>query len=273
VRVSVNLFFAAVAAVLLYSGVVTAAEPAQAVKLAVPAQHAYTGAYIDFGENEDDVTLEAIEKFDGLVGKQQAVIGFSSDWGKQQFPERQLKLVRGYGAVPLVYWLPWDRPGETPVTGNRFDLHKIVAGEWDAYIELWAKSAAEYHDPILVAWGLEMNGDWFPWSGVFFGGGNPVEGGTGFAGPELFKAAYRHVVAKVRAAGAANVIWVFHANNTSDPDQPWNKIADYYPGDDVVDWLALSAYGQQYHNAGWVTFDQAFLRAYADLRASIRQSR
>ncbi len=33
-------------------------------ELAVPEKGAYTGAYVDFGEGEDDVTLEAIERFE-----------------------------------------------------------------------------------------------------------------------------------------------------------------------------------------------------------------
>ena len=43
-----------------------------------------------------------------------------------------------------------------------------------------------------------------------------------FAGPELFKKAYRHVVDRVRAAGADNIIWVFHVNNYSYPVDDWN---------------------------------------------------
>ena len=42
-------------------------ESKKPVKLAVPAQGKYTGAYIDFGDQEDDVTLEAIENFEAMV--------------------------------------------------------------------------------------------------------------------------------------------------------------------------------------------------------------
>ena len=42
--------------------------------LAIPDQCAYTGAYMDFGEGEDDVTLEQIEAFEQAVGKHQAII-------------------------------------------------------------------------------------------------------------------------------------------------------------------------------------------------------
>ena len=48
-----------------------------------------------------------------------------------------------------------------------------------------------------------MNGTWFPWSGYFYGCGKEL-GDNLFEGPGLFKKAYRHVVDRVRAAGADN---------------------------------------------------------------------
>lgn len=233
-------------------------------RLAIPDGRAYAGAYIDFGQREDEVTLERIERFDELVGKQQAIVAFSSDWGNQSFPEKQLWIIANYGAAPLVYWSPWDRPGDykAPPGRGRFDLEAILAGRWDAYIDSWARGAREYGKPFLVSWGLEMNGDWFPWSGFFYGKGKPVDGCANcFAGPELYKKTYRYIVDRVRADGASNIIWVWHPNNSSSPDESWNAMARYYPGPDYVDWLALSAYGTQYPNQGWISVDEA-MRVY-----------
>ena len=61
----------------------TTATPATAQELAIPQHGLYTGAYIDFGDTEDDVSLEAIEDFEAMVGKHQAVIASSSYWGEQ----------------------------------------------------------------------------------------------------------------------------------------------------------------------------------------------
>jgi hypothetical protein len=233
--------------------------------IAIPEGRAYAGAYIDFGEHEDAVTLEAIERFDAMVGKQQAIIAFSSDWGNQTFPEKQLRVISNYGALPLVYWSPWDRPegNESSAGPGRFDLNSILAGKWDSYIDRWAMQAKGFGKPIFVAWGLEMNGFWFPWSGYFHGKGKPVKDCPHcFAGPEKFKRAYRYVVDRVRAQDAANIQWVWHANNTSDPDQPWNAMAQYYPGSQYADWLALSTYGTQYATEGWVSVDAAVAIPY-----------
>jgi len=238
-----------------------------AMKVSVPTGRAYAGAYIDFGEHEDAVTLEAIERFDRLVGKQQAIVAFSSDWGNQTFPERQLRIICGYGALPLVFWSPWDRDdlGKPPGTG-RFNLQTILGGKWNAYIDTWATQARALGKPLFVSWGLEMNGFWFPWSGSYYGRGQPVEGcPTCYAGPETFKRAYRYVVDRVRARGASNIVWVWHANNTSDPDEPWNAMAQYYPGPQYADWIAMSAYGTQYASEGWVAVDAAMVMPYKTL--------
>ena len=55
----------------------------------MPATGAYTGAYIDFGDTEDGVTLAAIEKFEALVGKHQAIVASSSYWGRGLLPGGQ----------------------------------------------------------------------------------------------------------------------------------------------------------------------------------------
>jgi len=242
----------------------------ESFRLEVPASNAYTGAYIDFGETEDNVTLEALEDFEKMVGKHQAIVAFSNYWGKQVFPERQLEIIAAYGAVPLVYWSPWDHPYQEDTPPDRFNLHRILAGEWDRYIDYWAIQAKKYGKPILVSWGLEMNGNWFPWSGVFYGGGRvlPNTDPPRYEGPEVYKKAYRYIVDRVKTKGAYNIQWVFHANNSSNPDEPWNRIANYYPGSDYVDWLGLSAFGQQYPNpSGWISFDETLSPYYQEICA------
>ena len=41
---------------------------------------------------------------------------------------------------------------------------------------------------MIVVFANEMNGDWFPWSGIYYGGNQPAnEGKTKWKGPETFK--------------------------------------------------------------------------------------
>jgi hypothetical protein len=241
--------------------------PAPLAKLAIPEAGAYTGAYLDFGTHEDGVTREKLEAFSRLVGKHQAIIAFSNYWGRGAFPSAQVKIIADYGAVPLIFWNPWKDQDDT--RKSRFDLAAIEAGKWDTYIDAWARDARGWGKPLLVSWGLEMNGNWFPWSGVFHGAGKRIPGTSPprYEGPETFKRVYRHVVDRVRAAGATNVSWVFQTNNTADPDKPWNRMAAYYPGSVYVDWLAMSAYGKQYAGEDWVPVKEAILDHYPELAA------
>lgn len=221
------------------------------VEVMVPEHGLYTGAYIDFGDAEDTVALELIEEFEGMVGKHQAIIASSSYWGEQNFPAANLNMIWRHGALPLVFWSPWDRPYEQNKGPDKFSLNEIVDGKWDGYIDRWADGAKAFGHPIIVSFGDEMNGDWFPWSGWYYGADEWVDDHDGqWEGPEHFKAAYRYVVDRVRARGTKNIQWMFHTNNYSYPLDTWNFAPAYYPGKDYVDWLGMSVYGQQFKDEG-----------------------
>ena len=216
------------------------------VEVVLPEHGAYTGAFMDFGDEEDDVTLEMIEDFEKMVGKHQAIIASSSYWGEQSFPTANLNVAWRHGSLPLVFWSPWDRPYEQNRGPDKFSLKDIIAGKWDAYIDQWGDAAREFGHPMIVSFANEMNGDWFPWSGSNYGGDEWDDAQGNWKGPATFRAAFRHVVDRVRARGARNVQWMFHTNNYSYPMDTWNFAPAYYPGSDYVDWLGLSVYGQQF---------------------------
>lgn len=242
------------------------AAPARggAAGLRVPERGALTGAYLDAGDTEDTVTARAITDFEGLVAKPLAIVASSSYWGRDAFPAENVRTIRAAGSVPLIYWSPWGPPydqHERHKPDKRFGLDAIAAGALDGYLDRWADGARDSGGPLLVSFGNEMNADWFPWSG-------PANGGDKANAPERFKAAWRHVVARVRERGATNVQWVFQANATSAPAKPWNAMAAYYPGAEWVDWLGLSVYGQLTPGDGdedWVPWADAMDRAYAEV--------
>lgn len=223
-----------------------AAHPASGVKAKpAPADGILTGAYMDFGDKEDDVTIEKIDAFEQLVGKHQAIVASSSYWGEQSFPAANVRLTARHGSVPLVFWSPWDRPYKEGHGPDKYSLTSIIAGAHDAYVDRWADGAREFGGPMIVSFANEVNGSWFPWSGSLYGGDKPAPG-DGFQGPETFKAAWRHVVDRVRARGATNVKWVLHLMDFSMPNEEWNLAAQYYPGANYVDWLGFSLYGAQF---------------------------
>lgn len=241
--------------------------PATAEKLVVPGRGAsYTGAYIDFGDLENDVTQGAIDDFEKLVGKHQAIIASSSYWGEQTFPTENVKLIQEHGSIPLIYWSPWDKPYEEGGAVDQFNLDGIIAGKLDDYIDAWAASAKEFGHPLFVSFAKEPNGSAFPWAGTFNGAEKEIAGSKPlqYEGPETYKKAWRHVVDRVRSKGATNIIWVFQTLSFSNPREDWNKAAQYYPGADYVDWIGLSVSGQQYPDEQWSTFTTLFKQPYAD---------
>src|ERR687891_2252891 len=113
-------------------------DPNCPVEVVIPDHGAYTGAFVDFGDAEDDVTLETIEEFEGMVGKHQAIIVSSSYWGEQNFPTGNLNVIWRHGSLPLVFWSPWDKPYEEDRGPDNFGLNEILAGKWASYIDRWA---------------------------------------------------------------------------------------------------------------------------------------
>lgn len=183
--------------------------------------------------------------------------GAWGDRSDQRFPLRLVQAIRGLGSVPLLTWEPWLADFENRLhphiplrdERDRAGLAAIAAGTYDFYIDEWARSAARFGKPVLVRLAHEMNDPYrYPWG--------PHNNGT-----SDFIAAWRHVVERFRAAGASNVVWVWSPHVAYDG---WDA---FYPGDDVVDWVATGVlnYGTVAQWSQWWTFDEIFGRHYERL--------
>ena len=47
----------------------------------------------------------------------------------------------------------------------------------------------------------------------------------------------------------------------------WNKIRNYYPGDDYIDWIGISVYGADEPHVEWKSFTEIMDGAYPELAA------
>jgi len=113
-----------------------------------------------------------------------------------------------------------------------------------------------------------MNGWWYPWNGYWNGGGETKGYGDPALpdGPERFRDAYRHIIDIMRKAKVYTIIWVFHVNYNDWPNEEWNRFENYYPGDDYIDWLAVSIYGAQQPTGNqWPGFSELMDPAYRRL--------
>lgn len=51
-----------------------------------------------------------------------------------------------------------------------FTLDRIVNGDFDDDLRVWARAARDFGSPLIAEFGTEVNGEWFPWNGVWNGG-------------------------------------------------------------------------------------------------------
>jgi beta-mannanase len=126
---------------------------------------------------------------------------------------------------------------ETYVAEPLYSLEAILRGDFDSDLKAWGQAAKAFGTPVLVEWGTEVNGQWFSWNGRWNGG--PT------LGPQRFRDTYRHIVQTIKSVGADNLTWVWHVDAYDDPEAEWNRLENYYPGHDVVDWIGVSVYGAQ----------------------------
>jgi hypothetical protein len=197
----------------------------------------FPGSAVDPG-SEDAISSSDLAAYEAAVGHRVAWVYFSHEWAHgEAFPFATAAWIRAQGSVPFVRVMMRSvaETGRTTVE-DKYSLASIVSGQHDAALEAWGDEASRFTTPILAEWGTEMNGDWFPWNGLHNGR---------VKGTALFRAAYQHIVAAVRQRGARNVIWAFHVNGDDQPTAAWNRFEEYYPGDDWVDWIGISAYGAQ----------------------------
>jgi hypothetical protein len=196
---------------------------------------------------ENDITPADLTSYEQTVGKTAAWTYFSNNWYQgRAFPLATAQWIRAAGSVPYIRLMLRDS-SEQDQANHKFTLSRILAGEFDEDLRLWARAARDFGTPLIAEYGTEVNGEWFPWNGVWNGGGATGDyGDPNFPdGPERFRDAYRRIIDIMRQEGASNIRWVFHANNDDWPQESWNRFENYYPGDDYIDWVAVSVYGAQ----------------------------
>lgn len=136
--------------------------------------------------------------------------------------------VTNNGKVPIVTFHFEDLNN---VENNNDIVQRIINGEYDEQITNWALETKKTGNPIFIRLGNEMNGKWVIWNQKNY-----------FNDPDLFKLAYRHIVEIYKNNEVSNAYFVWNPNNVSNPRFSWNHAAMYYPSDNYVDWLGLTAY-------------------------------
>ncbi len=160
-----------------------------------------------------------------LAGEAPSVILSYKDF-HQPAPLTELEAVRSRGAVTLLTWEPWAWGGGTEQPA--YSLDRIAAGDFDPYLREWGHALAQWGHPVMLRFGHEMNGNWYPWS-------EGINGNT----EGDYVAAWRHVHDVVASTGAGNISWVWNPNV---PYWGSTPLAQLYPGSGYVDAVALDGY-------------------------------
>lgn len=175
-----------------------------------------------------------VARFASLAGSAPRLVLFYSDW-RERFRYGFAKSAATHHAAVLVQMQPWSTP-----------LTQIAAGRYDGYLRSYAREVRIFRRPVVIGFGHEMNGNWYPW-------------GHGHQAAAAFVAAWRHIVTVFRSQGARNVRWLWTVSSSVPPGR---SLRAYWPGKRYVTWVGIDGYYEQRGSR----FGQVFGRMIRQLR-------
>jgi mannan endo-1,4-beta-mannosidase len=198
------------------------ARPPAAMSVSGPGHHKIAIAHLPptplhyLGVYEDGVpgSFAPVQQFQAAVGVQPNIALYYSSWN-EQFKSAFAAQAYDAGATPAVQIEPFG-----------VSLADIAAGKYDPYLRSYATAVVNYGRPVIIGFGHEPNGNWYPW-------------GAKSVSPATWIAAWQHVVDVFRQTGADNVIWLWTINAQGTD----SGLADaWWPGPDYVTWIGLDGY-------------------------------
>jgi hypothetical protein len=217
--------------------------------LVVPA----TGAY--FGADDTTRGFTTAKGIETQVGRRMAIRNRRYGWlaACPNASTRADAALSGPPVIPMVSFgqpstfpvktTGWKGKSDAAVTAFGSGIDRITNGEFDGYWSGVAAGLRALGMPVLFRLWQEPNGAHNPYYAAW-------QGGVGSGGEAAYIAAWRHVKAVFRAAGATidaggNCIFVFCAQRRSTASR-WEV---YWPGDDVVDFSGVDLYRDTFVDA------------------------
>ena len=202
--------------------------------------HILLGMYTQEWTGLQRVMVDEVMGLDDWSGKHVSIVGTFVDFTSNATDEveLQLEVIRENGYTPFLNLATFN---------TYYTAARIAQGEADSYLRDVARSFAMYakggEQAAYVAPLYEMNAAWPPYKGD----------------PTNFIIAYKRIQQIFTEEGVPDesVAWVFAPNGNSASGTP--DFEYFYPGDEYVDFLGLTAYHFGYCDAvdpqyqGWLT--------------------
>jgi mannan endo-1,4-beta-mannosidase len=185
-----------------------------------------------------------VTTFAQVTGHAPQVVEFYNPF-KKPFANFQALQVIKAGEIPLIQLNP-----------KGVSLRGIAEGNYDYLIKSYAIAVKKFGCAIMLSFGHEMNGWWYPW-------------GTRYVSPSDYIAACRHIHNVFDAEGVPNVIWSW------DPSHQYSEVAvgkvatpasEWYPGGKYVDVIGLDGYLGYDRNGHPQSFREIFGFQLRDIR-------
>lgn len=194
----------------------TPAQPPRAVHGAIPQSRLpLVGVY----EKGAPRSWNPVATFTSAVGVAPGIAAYYSGWG-EGFPMAFARQAWSHHTYVLVQIEP-----------RHTTCAKIAEGRADAYLSSYAAAVRSFGHPVIISFGHEPNGPWYPW-------------GTHTPAAD-YVAAWRHIVDVFRSQGADNVEWLWAVNIGR-----LSQMNGRYPGASYIDWIGVTGY----YAASWSDF-------------------
>lgn len=215
------------------------------------------------------ITAKQLNELQVETGVTPQIIVFYLQWSQtltENSLTSSLKDIALTGAIPCLTWEPM-----TLNAGNEqmIPYKEILEGRYDAYIDQVADQFKNSRVSCIMRFAHEMNISRYHW-------GTDAQN-YGEQSPEIYRKMYQYVFNRFKQKQVQNVYWAFCPNVDAVPDAPWNKPANYYPGDDYVSLFGMDGYNWAIDadiakkrgiswTSPWKSFETIFGPLYAQLK-------
>jgi Bacterial Ig domain len=180
---------------------------------------------------------EEVPYLERLIGRKFDLDRMYYAWD-EAFPGWHERDAVAAGRIAILSWLPRTK------SGTKIRWAAIANGYQDGAIRARADAVKSFGHKVMVIFHHEPE----------------AEAGT-YGTPAEFRAAWRRIVSIYRSRGATNAVWVLNLMSWTFKPNITPTQEEYYPGDDVVDWIAADGYnwyGNTYNPGPWRSFTEIF---------------